>query len=242
MADYDQHNSLLQESGKGSIDGISIASFLQMLEQERHSGTILVTAGSKQGCLFFHDGELIDAQCENLSGIEAAYAIVSWEMPSISLNEAEQREKAIDHPLGFILLNAAKQQDEQNEDSPMNEPTVTYTSSEAGQTPEFQTAVNILAGTPGVRYFYLLNKAGKIVAYSAPNITLGELIIYCIITSSNLRKSLKAKSPRRIHMLMEDGTSLLIIPKAGKILGMILETDSQATDVADKIHAAFAIQ
>ena len=43
-------------------------------------------------------------------------------------------------------------------------------------------------------------------------------------------------------MQMEDGTSLLIIPKAGKILGMILTPDSSAIDVTDQIHSAFAIK
>ncbi len=243
MTDSKQSNTLLQESSKGSIDGISIASFLQMLEQERHSCRVLVTTDdNKQGSLYFLDGELIDAEFAQLTGIEAAYAIVSWNTPSISLGEAEERQKNIEPPLGYILLNSAKQQDEQNENTTMSEPTITYTSSDAEQNSDFQAVVTILAGTPGIRYFYLLNKAGKIVVHSAPNTTLGELIIYCIITSSNLRKSLKAKSPRRIHMQMEDGTSLLIIPKAGKILGMILTPDSSATDVADQIHAAFAIK
>ncbi len=190
MSDIDQNETSLQDSSKGSIDGISIASFLQMLEQERHSCKVLVNAGNKLGYLYFFYGELIDAEFGQLSGIKAAYAIVSWESPSISLNETEDRDKTIEHPLGFILLN----------------------------------------------------KAGKIVVHSAPNVALGELIIYCIITSSNLRKSLKAKSPRRIQMQMEDGTSLLIIPKAGKILGMILTPNSSAIDVADRIHAAFAIK
>jgi len=194
------------------------------------------------GYLYFFDGELIDAEFGQLSGIEAAYAIVSWESPSISLNETEDRDKTIEHPLGFILLNAAKRQDEQSEETAMTEPDITYISNEAEQNSDFQAAVTILAGTAGIRYFYLLNKAGKIVVHSAPNVALGELIIYCIITSSNLRKSLKAKSPRRIQMQMEDGTSLLIIPKAGKILGMILTPNSSAIDVADRIHAAFAIK
>lgn len=242
MPNSNQHNTLLQESSKGSIDGISIASFLQMLEQEHHSGKVLVDAENKQGYLFFFDGELIDAKYEQLSGIEAAYDIVSWRSPSISLSKTEKRAANIDHPLGFILLNAAKRQDEQQEKTTMTEPTITYTSNEAEQNTDFQTAATILAGIAGIRYFYLLNKTGKIIVYSAPNAALGELIIYCIITSSNLRKSLQAKSPRRIHMQMDDGTSLLIIPKSGKILGMILDAHSPATDVVNQINTAFAIK
>ena len=241
MTKSNQNNALLlQKSSTGSIDGISTASFLQMLEQERHSCKVQVAADENQGSLYFLDGELIDAECGQLIGLEAAYAIVSWNRPSISLGKAEHREKNIVHPLGYILLNSAKQQDDKNENTTMNKPTITYTSGNAEQNSDFETAVTILTKTPGIHYFYLLNKAGKIVVHSAPDTTLGELIIYCIITSNNLRKSLKAKSPRRIHMQMEDGTSLLIIPKDGKILGMILRPNTSAIDVIDQIHSAFA--
>lgn len=240
MPTSSQTDSLLQDIKKGGISGISTASFLQMLEQELHSCKVVVQSEEKQGLLYFLEGDLVDAEYEQLTGIEAAYTIVSWQSPDISLNESVQRSRNIDHPLGYILLNAAKQQDEQTET--MTEPTISYTSREAEQDPDFQATVRILTAIGGIRYFYLLNKAGKIVVHSAPNMALGEVIIYCIITSSNLRKSLQTKSPRRIHMQMEDGTSLLIIPKAGKILGMILEANSSGADVADQIHSAFAIK
>ncbi len=240
MSDSSQQESISHDSSKGSISGISIASFLQMLEQERHSCKVFVESANKQGFLFFDDGTLVDAEYKQLIGIEAAYNIVSWQNPSIALNESVTRSRNIEHPLGYILLNAAKQQDEQNET--MNEPTISYTSDKAEQDPDFQATVTVLTAIRGIHYFYILNKSGKIVVHSAPNMALGELIIYCIITSSNLRKTLKTKSPRRIHMQMEDGTSLLIIPKAGKILGMILDANSSADDVADQIRSAFAIK
>ena len=240
MADGSLKNSLLHDSSLGTISGISISSFLQMLEQERHSCRVFVESDEKQGFLFFTNGELVDAECGQLTGTDAAYQIISWHNPSIALNDSVARSRDIELPLGHILLNAAKQQDELKDT--MSEPTISYTSGEAEQDPDLQAAVTIHSTIRGIHYFYILNKAGKIVVHSAPNLALGELIIYCVITSSNLRKTLNTKSPRRIHMQMEDGTSLLIIPKAGKILGMTLDENSSAEDVADQIHAAFAIQ
>jgi len=231
----------LKKENDGIINGISIASFLQMLEHEKHTCSVHVSSEDKSGVLYFDDGNLIDAVHNGLNGIEAAYSIVSWENSSIALDNTTDRQQQIDQPLGYILLNAAKQQDEET-DTMATLPKTTWLLSETKNGSDFQTTVNILSGIPGIRYFYLLNKTGKIVVHSAPNTELGELLIYCIITSSNLRKSLNVKSPRRIHMQMEDGSSILVIPKAGKILGMVLESHSSADEIASRINTGLSVK
>ncbi len=240
MKDQTTANTASSKDSGGIINGISIASFLQMLEQERHSCRVQVESNNKSGILYFEDGDLIDAEQEQLQGIEAAYTIVSWEKPSIAMAEAVPQPRQIDHPLGFILLNAAKRQDEQTET--MARTPITYVVKDAENNPDFQATINVLTAVEGIRYFYILNKTGKIVIHSAPNSTLGELIIYCIITSSNLRKSLRTKSPRRIHMEMKDGSSLLILPKAGKILGMVLDAHSSVSEVSNQISAGLSVK
>ncbi len=231
--------STLQEKNDGIINGISIASFLQMLEQESHTCCVHVLSEDKKGLLYFDDGILIDAEHDDLSGEKAAYTIVSWESPSIALNETSVRPRKIELSLGHILLNAAQQHDELTE--PMtSKHSIKYLSNEAKTDKDIQNSVNCLSAIEGIRYFYLLNKTGKIVVHSAPNSELGELLIYCIITSSNLRKSLNVKSPRRIHMQMKDGSSLLIIPRSGIIIGMILEEHSTIEEIASQIRTGLS--
>jgi len=213
-----------------------------MLEQDRHTCKVQVQSGNEQGFLYFEDGDLIDAEQGHLRGTEAAYVIISWDNTSIALGETVTRTRQIEHPLGYILLNAAKQHDEQNEQAEIiAKPAITYASNTIESHPEFQTTINVLSNIPGIRYFYILNRAGKIIAHSTPDQTLGELIVYCIITSSNLRKSLNVKSPRRIHMQMKDGSSLLIIPKSGNILGMILEANYSAVEITKQIRADLSV-
>lgn len=232
--------SILPTGGDGIINGISIASFLQMLEQERHNCRVQVRSDGKHGTLYFEEGDLVDAEFDHLQGIEAAYAIVSWENSSIALAEAVSRNRRIEHPLGYILLNAAKQQDEHNEE--MAKPAITYITSEAQTDTEFKNTIAVLSRINGIRYFYLLNRTGKVVAHSAPNPVLGELIIYCIMTSASLKKTLQTKSPRRIHMQMQDGSSLLILPKAGKILGLVLNPLSSASEISSQINSGLSVQ
>ncbi len=239
MTDTTQNSNTLQREGVGGINGISIASFLQMLEQEHHSCRVHVQSGDETGTLYFTDGELTDATQGPLHGLEAAYTIVSWEDPSIALDKSVSRPKEIKHPLGYILLNAAKQQDEQAEIT--TKPTITYVSSETEENSDYQNTIEILSGIRGIRSFYLLNGAGKTVAHSAPDQTLEELVIYCVITSSNLKNTLGTKSPRRIHMQLKDGGSLLIMPKSGKILGMILDPHSSATEITNQINSGLSV-
>lgn len=231
-------NISLKENKKG-IKGISIASFLQMLEQERHTCRVQVHTDDQLGVLFFEHGNLIDAEYGHEKGINAAYRIVSWENPSIALGDPVSRVKKIDLPLGYILLNAAKQHDEQTR--AIAKPTITYVSHNAENNSDFQNIINALTPIDGIQHFYILDQTGKIVIHSAPNPIHGELIIYCIVTSSNLRKWLHTKSPRQIHMHMKDGGSLLILPKAGTILGMVLDSHSSAVEISDQIDEALSI-
>jgi len=43
-------------------------------------------------------------------------------------------------------------------------------------------------------------------------------------------------------MQMKDGSSLLVIPKAGKIIGMILETHSSTEEIANRINAGLSVK
>lgn len=231
----------LQNGRDEPFQGIAISSFLQMLEQETSSCTVLVTSGTKTGTLYLDEGELIDAEFGSLTGIDAAYKIVCWEDASIALQDAVNRTRAIEFSLGHILLNAACQLDEdQDDDETMTTATITYTNKEAENDPTYQASVKVLSEIGAVHSFFLLNKAGKVAVHSASSAAMGELIIYCIVTCSNLKKSVGARALKRIHLQMKDGTSLLILPLAGKIMGMLLNADSSADEVVGQIQTGLS--
>lgn len=224
------------------FNGIAIGSFLQMLEQEMKSCTVIVKTGRKQGLLFLDEGILIDAEYDEYSGLDAASKIVCWEDTAISLAEPVHRALQIKTSLGHILLNAACQQDEEAEqndqDETMAQPTITYTIKEAETDPAYQSSIDALLKIEAIRTFFLFNKAGKVAVHSATNTALGELIIYCIVTCNNLKKSVQTKALRRIQLQMKDGSSLLILPLAGKIMGMVLEAESSADEIVSRIQAS----
>jgi hypothetical protein len=119
----------------------------------------------------------------------------------------------------------------------MTKSTITYTKADAEMDPAYQASIKVISNIDLVHSFFILNNVGKVVAYSSTNAAIGEVIAYCIVVCSNLRKLIKAKTLRQIHMQMKDGTSLLILPLAGKIIGMILDVGSSADEVINRIQS-----
>ncbi len=100
---------------KGYITGVSLSSFLQLLELDKKSCTLTIHAGSKKGIMYFRDGNLLDASAVGTQGSEAAYAIVSWKNVEIEIeNSCPVTEVKITETLGFILLEGCRRKDEDN--------------------------------------------------------------------------------------------------------------------------------
>ncbi len=55
-------NSTGEKLISGNIEGVTLSSFLQMLEMEHKTCIVNVTAGAETGRIFFLNGTLIDAE------------------------------------------------------------------------------------------------------------------------------------------------------------------------------------
>jgi len=98
---------------KGYISGVSLQVALQMIELESKTCLITVKSDKGNGILFFKNGELLDARCGELSGKEAALEIVAWDNATLEFqNFCPKKQKNIDTPLTFLLLEASRQKDE----------------------------------------------------------------------------------------------------------------------------------
>ncbi len=107
----------LESHSKGLISGVSLSSFVQLIELDRKTCTITAHSGRNRGNLYFKNGDLMDANTGNLSGTDAAFEILGWENVEILMtNSCAITEQKIHEPLGFILLEGSRRQDER--DSP----------------------------------------------------------------------------------------------------------------------------
>jgi CheY-like chemotaxis protein len=99
----------------GSLDGISVANILQLIEIEEKTCLIEIvsTVGGK-GLFYFKDGELYDAISGNLKGEEAALEIIVMEKPKIRFRNIPNKKIArrIKTGLTGLIMEAARLKDE----------------------------------------------------------------------------------------------------------------------------------
>lgn len=116
----DRINRMLRAQAEGgSLNNVSLETFLQLIEMEGQTCTLRVVnkAGSQMGVLFFKDGDLVSARLGSVLGHKAAYEILSWSGVSLSIeNACPVTQKLINGGLQSMLLNAMRKKDESQSD------------------------------------------------------------------------------------------------------------------------------
>ncbi len=250
-----------QGNENGIITGVSLPSFLQVLELEKNSCMIDVEAGANRGVLYMKDGALIDAETDFNVGLEAVYAICSWDKPALRVGKFYDRVRRIHKSLTHILLDVARQKDETKKPaSPAEQPAVMPdqaasaapdrpASARTASVPEdigrkypmVGRCMELLPSIPGVRHYFFLNRHGRIIIQSADNRKIADFITYSIITGLQMGETLDAKGPQLVLLTMENYEELLIIPRGGVIIGLLLEENIYVPDVINQLQAAMNI-
>lgn len=106
-------HQLVQENRESILRGISLESFLQVLEVERKTCTLTISApgmgslgGGRErvGRLYIHDGKLIHAETDDHEAKAAAFAMLSWPDYSIKIIEKCDAQPTITERLNAILM------------------------------------------------------------------------------------------------------------------------------------------
>lgn len=220
-----------------SIDGISMASFLQLLEMERKSCTLVVTRGNKKGHLYFQEGQLIDAEYVGIFGLEAAYVILSWDSVKYSLAREVQRMRRISHSLGHIILNATAKAERMKEGvaKGVKRKTAAMSSAKGRGLANF---ISQLVAIPGVLHYYLLNSQGKLLAQSGKDAKIGDFIAYTIVSGMQMREALEAGRLNHVKIQLGNGTMLLIVYGGGMNVGLLLEAETSVSEVFTLLRQA----
>lgn len=109
----------LESGPKGHLQGISLPTFLQLVEMEKKTYTLTIKFQDKVGNLYLLKGKLIDADCGDLAGEEAAYEIIGWDNPEIEIDHiCHKKEKKLDSTLTHLLLEGLRLKDEENKKNP----------------------------------------------------------------------------------------------------------------------------
>ena len=109
----------LQIDYGGQIRGITLSSFLQMLELEHRSCTLQITAKGKTGTIYMLDGKPAAAKMGLLTGKPAALHILTWENVLIDIDYApREAPREITTSLMNMLLESGRMVDEKQSQRP----------------------------------------------------------------------------------------------------------------------------
>ncbi len=103
----------------GSLSGISVVSFLQMVEMEDKTCICEVQSpGNPKGFFYFKGGVLHHAIFGNLKGEPAAIKLINLENPTINFRKPPDRPipRGIQRELTGLILEAVRQKDEAGDD------------------------------------------------------------------------------------------------------------------------------
>lgn len=118
-------NQVLQQGAQsGSMTGISVASFLQLLEMEEKTALIEVQTAAKKGLFYFHEGDLYDAVCGERLGEEAAIEMILWDKVRIQFKQLPDKKilRRIQTDIMPLIMEAYRRKDEKQADAEAQEP------------------------------------------------------------------------------------------------------------------------
>jgi len=106
--------ALDQDVPEGVLKGISVSSFLQMIEMEEKTCLFEVKSPGKKGVFYFQEGILFDAAYGKLKGDEAALEIIGMKNAEISFKRAPMGKlnQNIKKPLTALIMEVMRRKDE----------------------------------------------------------------------------------------------------------------------------------
>jgi hypothetical protein len=105
--------------GPSYVRGVTLSAMLQMLSLDRKTCMLEVQCEHRLATMTLVNGELVDAEVDNLEGEDAVYAILSWDQPQMTiLDGVGLFRHTVDHSISQLILESARLQDERARPEP----------------------------------------------------------------------------------------------------------------------------
>ena len=118
-------NILNEDIASGNLKGVSVGSFLQLLEMDEKTCLLEVgTSPKNKGLLYIHQGKLYDAEYGDLQEYEAACRLIAMDNVSFKIKALPKLEirRRIKGELMSIIMDAMKMKDEVKEGESLESP------------------------------------------------------------------------------------------------------------------------
>lgn len=97
----------------GQVRGVSLPSFLQMIELEHRSCTLLIQSKSNSGYIYMSKGECISAAYKELSAKEAVLEMLTWDNVTIDIDfHPPGVDRDINTPLMILIMESGRMADD----------------------------------------------------------------------------------------------------------------------------------
>ena len=115
MTDYSKnHTEEHSSSGfAGTLRNIQLTDIIQMCCLAGTSICVRVSQDQNQGNIYIQDGDIVHAECGNISGVKAFFTILGWPSGQFeTLDASKIPSRTIKEPYQFLLMEAARMADE----------------------------------------------------------------------------------------------------------------------------------
>lgn len=255
----------LEGPSQGYITGVSLSSFLQLLELDKKDCTLTIKAGSKSGTMFFRDGELLDARHGAVVGSEAAYEIVSWKNVEISIdNKCSTAAKKIKESLGFILLEGSRRKDENDAAAILTSPPAaesvgsldslnmedldldlgsTGTTNPAPQSPAVNNNpilaqfITMLSSFPEINGATISSKNGTVLHQTGEsNSNVANFITYVSVAAEQIGIAIGSSGRQYSIFTLTDGSKLIVLCGTDVVVGLRVAKSVVPAPIADGLR------
>src|SRR2546422_1566035 len=162
--------SLLGRELDGGFRGVQSKSLVDIIQLEclsQSSSVLKVTNGALSGKIWFNNGDVIDAESQDLGGEAAFRKILSWKTGNFEILPADpERPRTIFNSYQGLLLESAQALDEAQAQVPEGE---SAPSPEAAPVLAAESPLAALARFNGVEFVMTVRAGGKFDSWSAEN-------------------------------------------------------------------------
>jgi len=102
---------VIRKKHESQVRGISLATFLQILEMDQKTCTVVVSHGGRVGEIFFREGKLMKVRLGELDGKEALFALLSMRDNSLRVIDTCDVERGMSASLASLLMEWSVRQD-----------------------------------------------------------------------------------------------------------------------------------
>ncbi len=240
----------LQHPEEAHISGVSLPSFLQLIELDRKTCTLRIKSDDLRGVLYFLDGEITNAYAEGLNSEEAALEIIGWSSVTIDLHAScRQLTKDIESPLGFLLIEASRQYDEKKNKAAESavrqgsyatkdipppaslEKTCQHICAAIAEiAPDSNLLITRPDGSP------ILEQQGDQKIAEQPPSYAGELTLQTVKKVNKLKNILNYTDPQYILLHHQKNKKLLILSNQDLIIGLEVTAETPAQLIATSLR------